>query len=244
MLGIIAFVFFMFIILALAITLLVFSLQARLFDQPPEGTVWRAPAAAAAIAICWLIWSVWTFFSPGNTRPMQEPPIAHSSPAFKKIQILTLDDRLETFALIPGGNPTVPRYRNIDEANRPIPQVMKEVRVPREPDDTSCQVIFRHEKGAYQMQESFVNDSGRYVDDQGRVMELNTLGVILPSGLAGFILLLMMNLLHVLVWVSAFSLVLQFPFGISVVIGLGGALLTNFTVVPFLIRFAETAAKG
>ena len=241
MLGLLGFILFVLVALAVAIFFIGAVLQTRLFDQAPEGLFWRAPAAAALVTLPLVLWAFWTLASPGDTRPIQQAPKSTQTEAFNRLQIITLDDRLETYALIPGGNPSVPRYRNIEDASRPVPTVMKEVRVPKEPDSKEFQVVFKHEKTAGQAKESYVNDSGRYVDDEGRVMERGTLGVLIPSRTGKFLVLLLMYGLLLTAWVASMLVLMQLPGGYGIGVGLAGALLTNFTLVPFLVALAEKA---
>ncbi len=241
MLGLLGFILFVLVALAVAIFFIGAVLQTRLFDQAPEGLFWRAPAAAALVTLPLVLWAFWTLASPGDTRPIQQAPKSAQTEAFNRLQIITLDDRLETYALIPGGNPSVPRYRNIEDASRPVPTVMKEVRVPKEPDSKEFQVVFKHEKTAGQAKESYVNDSGRYVDDEGRVMERGTLGVLIPSRTGKFLVLLLMYGLLLTAWVASMLVLMQLPGGYGIGVGLAGALLTNFTLVPFLVALAEKA---
>lgn len=242
MLALTGFLLFLFVVMAGAIALLGLVLQARLFDQPPEGLYWRAPATSALVMVPLVLWSFWTLASPGDTRPLQQSPKSVQTEAFKKIQILTLDDRLETYALIPGGNPSVPKYRNIEDASRPIPSVMKEIRVPKEPDGSDFSVVFKHGKSKGQGKESYVQDSGEYTDDQGRIMERGTLGVIIPSRTFKFIILLLMYALLFAAWIAGMLVLMQFPGGYGIGAGLAGAVLTSITILPFLIPLAEKAS--
>ncbi len=242
MLGLLGFLLFVLIALAIAIFFVGSVLQTRLFDQAPEGLFWRAPAAAGLVTLPLLLWSFWTLASPGDTRPLQQAPKSAQTEAFSRLQVLTLDDRLETYALIPGGNPSVPRYRNVEDASRPIPTVMKEVRVPRDAESKDFQVVFKHEKPAGSAKESYVNDPGRYVDEDGRVMERGTLGVLIPSRTGKFLVLLIMYALLFTAWISGMLVLLQLPGGYGIGVGMAGALLTNFTLLPFLIALAEKAS--
>ncbi len=243
MLGLLGFLVFVFAALSIVIFFIGAVLQSRLFDQAPEGLFWRAPAAGAVVTLPLALWTLWTFSAPGDTRPLQQAPKAAQTVPFKRLQVLTLDDRLETYAIVPGGNPLVPRYRNVEDATRPIPTVMKEVRVPREPDEKECPVVFKHEKASGQGKESYVQDSGRYVDEQGRVMERGSLGVILPSRAGKFLVLLMMYALLLAAWVAAMLMLMQLPGGYGIGVGIAGALLANFTLLPFLIQLAEKASS-
>ncbi|MFM8933183.1 MAG: hypothetical protein ACKOS8_15050 [Gemmataceae bacterium] len=242
MLGLLGFILFVLLALAVAIFFIGSVLQTRLFDQAPEGLFWRAPAAAGLVTFPLILWAFWTLASPGDTRPLQQAPKSAQTNAFSRLQVLTLDDRVETYTLIPGGNPSVPRYRNIEDASRPIPTVMKEVRVPLEPESKEFQVVFKHEKTAGQTKESYVNDSGRYVDDEGRVMERGTLGVLIQSRTGKFLVLLVMYGLLFTAWVASMLVLMQLPGGYGISVGLAGALLTNFTLVPFLVALAEKAS--
>ena len=239
MLGLIGLLLVLFLLMAGAFAFIGLSLQTRLFDQAPEGIYWQAPAAAAMVTSPLVLWTFWTLASPGDTRPLQQAPLATQTEAFKKIQVVTLDDRLETYALVPGGNPSVPRYRNKEDASRPLPTVMKEIRVPKTSEDQDCSVVFKHEKASGQAKESYINDSGRYVDEEGRIMERGTLGVILPSRTAKFLVLLLMYGLLFAAWLASFTFLVQLPGGYGIGLGLGGAILTNFTILPYLINFAE-----
>lgn len=242
MLGLLGFLVFVFATLSVAIFFIGAVLQSRLFDQAPEGLFWRAPAAGAVVTLPLALWTGWTLVAPGNTRPLQQAPKAAQTEPFKRLQVLTLDDRIETYAIIPGGNPLVPRYRNVEDTTRPIPTVMKEVRVPREADGQECTVVFRHEKASGQGKESYIQDSGRYVDEDGRLMERGTLGVILPSRAGQFLILLSMYALLLAAWVTAMLLLLQLPGGYGIGVGIAGALLANFTLLPFLVQLAEKAS--
>jgi hypothetical protein len=213
--------------------------QTYLYTQPAEGTIWRAPAAGAAVTLIVLIWVIMDYRSPGNYRPFWESVSSEDSKPFPELRV-----GKEVYKLQPG---TRQYSLGGTKSGKPLPSRPSEV-VVVEGDVTSTFKPERDEKGNFKQrvtrqfgQES--KEALRYIDEKGRVMVEGGFGVL--SGFRGSWLFgtLFLNALLLAVWFLTFWLILEFQLWhglIQAVICWGMMLLF---VLPPLLTKAEEVAK-
>lgn len=73
-------------------------------------------------------------------------------------------------------------------------------------------------------------------------MEEDGLGIIKTSGSGWFGVLLLLNLSYVGLWMAVFTVGVGLPFEAGAGLGIGSALLTAFTTMPFLVAQVEALA--
>ena len=154
-----------------------------------------------------------------------------------------LDDRVETYRRERTTAPGYPKYKNINEADRPLPRRLKEIKVKQDRKDADYQAVFKPESAV--TPDLRKAKSVIYKDDSGRIMEEDGLGVLKVSGSGWFAVLLLLNLSYIALWMVIFTIGVGLPFETGAGLGIGAALLTAFTTMPFLIAQVEALAlKG
>jgi hypothetical protein len=211
---------------ALAGILFVWSvwMQNYLYTQPIEGMFWRAPVASLVVVASFGIWMIAARSAPGEIKPLQEAPKAKESIYFKEILVVDAEGNEEIFRRTANERTG---YRG-NESNRPLPGTYAEVRVKASDDAKDFTVAFKRNKGT----------SGEvlYQDDQGRQMDPEYMGTIKEKPKGRFLLILLLNLIHLAAWVVAFGPILGFNSGHTVLMAFVGAVLANFTLLPYFLR--------
>ena len=217
-----------------------YAMQVRLYEHPVDGLAWRVPASVGAVVVFWIFWIALTFAYPGHTRPLHQASLQTGPAPFDELLVVTTDDRVETYRREKTNAPGYPKYKNVSEADRPLPRRLKEIKVKMDRKDSEYQATFKPET-------AISNDVRRqktivYKDDSGRVMEEDGLGVITTGGSAWFGVLLLINMAYVALWMAVFTAGVGLPFEAGAGLGIGSALLTAFTTMPFLIAQVEAIA--
>jgi len=220
-----------------------YAMQVRIYEQPVDGFFWRIPACTAAVLLFWIVWIMLTFRYPGHTRPLHQASLDSGPAPFDEMQVVTIDDRVETYRRERTTAPGYPKYKNINEADRPLPRRLKEIKVKQDRKDADYQAVFKPESAV--TPDLRKAKSVIYKDDSGRIMEEDGLGVLKVSGSGWFAVLLLLNLSYIALWMVIFTIGVGLPFETGAGLGIGAALLTAFTTMPFLIAQVEALAlKG
>jgi len=202
-------------------------MQTYLYTVPVEGLFWRAPAAAAVVVASLVAWQLAARASPGNIRPLQEAGTAKEPVYFKEMAIVDGEGNLEIFRRT-GADRT--GYRGT-ESNKPLPTYPGEIRVKEKDEDKEFTLVFKRVNPP--------KGDPYYEDGQGRQMDPNYLGTIKEKQQSRFFTIVFLNLLLVGAWIIAMGPLLNFNSGHAVLMGLTGAALTNFTLLPYLLRQIE-----
>ncbi|MBU6295826.1 MAG: hypothetical protein KJS91_14180 [Planctomycetes bacterium] len=240
MLMLIVFLFVLTIVTMALVGAVAYAMQVRLYEHPVDGLVWRVPASVGAVAVFWCLWIALTFAYPGHTRPLHQASLDNGPAPFDELQVVTTDDRVETYRREKTNAPGYPKYKNINEADRPLPRRLKEIRAKADRKDSAYSATFKPE--------SVVSNDARrqktivYKDESGRIMEEDGLGIIKTSGSGWFGVLLLLNLSYVGLWMAVFTIGVGLPFEAGAGLGIGSALLTAFTTMPFLVAQVEALA--
>lgn len=240
MLMLVVFVAVLSIVTTVLVGALTYAMQVRIYEQPVEGLLWRVPASVGAVVLFWIIWIALTFAYPGHTRPMHQGSLQSGPEPFDELQVVTTDDRVETYRREKTSAPGYPKYRNINEADRPLQRRLKEIRVKADRKDAEYQATFKPEtvvSNDLRRQKAIV-----YKDGAGRIMEEDGLGVIKTGPSAWFGVLVLLNLAYMVLWVAVFTVGVGLPFGAGAGLGVGSYALTAFTTMPFLINQVEALA--
>lgn len=207
-------------------------MQTYLYTQAVEGLAWRAPVAAVIVVASFVVWEIAAKASPGQIRPLQEAGTAKDAIYFKELAIVDGEGNVEIFRRT-GGDRT--GYRGT-ESNKSLPTYPGEIRVKEKDEDKEFTVSFKRVNPP--------KGDPYYEDAQGRQMDSTYLGTIKEKQQSRFFSIVFLNLVHVLAWILAFGPILAFGSGHAIVMGLSGAALANFTILPYLIRQVEALSQG
>lgn len=199
-------------------------MQNYLYTQPVEGMVWRAPVASLVVVASFVIWMLVARSAPGEIKPLQEAPKAKESIYFREILVVDAEGNEEIYRRTANERTG---YRGND-SNRPLPGTYSEVRVKASDEAKDFTVAFKRNKGA--------NGEVLFQDEQGRQMDPEYMGTIKEKPKGRFLLILFLNLIHFGAWIIAFAPVLGFNSGHAILMAFVGAVLANFTLLPYFLR--------
>ena len=74
-----------------------------------------------------------------------------------------------------------------------------------------------------------------FQDDQGRQMDPEYMGTLKEKPKGRLLTILILNLVHLGAWIIAFGPLLGFGSGHAILMGLVGAILSNFTLLPYFL---------
>ncbi|MCY2946017.1 MAG: hypothetical protein NT142_16055 [Planctomycetota bacterium] len=198
-------------------------LQSNLYTQPAEGMIWRAPAASAVVVASLAIWMLAARTAPGEIRPLQEAPKVKESIYFKELLVVDAEGNGETYRRTANDRTG---YRG-NESNRPLPGSYAEVKVKATEDAKDFTISFKR-------QTSPTGDI-TFQDDQGRQMDPEYMGTLKEKPKGRLLTILILNLVHLGAWIIAFGPLLGFGSGHAILMGLVGAILSNFTLLPYFL---------
>ncbi len=197
-------------------------LQSNLYTQPAEGLIWRAPAASAVVMVSFAIWMVAARSAPGEIRPLQEAPKVKESVYFKEIFVVDAEGNGEIYRRTANERTG---YRG-NESNQPLPGSYVEVKVKATDDAKDFSISFKR-------QTSPAGDI--YQDGQGRQMDPEYMGTLKEKPKGRLFMILFLNLVHLGAWILAFGPLLGFGSGHAIMMGVVGAILSNFTLLPYFL---------
>lgn len=206
-------------------------MQTYLYTQATEGLFWRAPAAAVCVVASFIVWQVAAKAMPGQIRPLQEAGTVKQAVYFKEMAIYDAEGAMEIYRRA-GGDRT--GYRAV-ESNKSLPTYPAEIRVKEKDDDKDFTVSFKRVNPP--------KGDPYYEDANGRQMDSVYLGTIKEKQESRFFLIVFLNLIHIAAWIVAFGPLLAFGPGHAVLMGLSGAALANFTILPYLLRQIEALSQ-
>jgi len=220
-------------------------LQGRIYNQPADGFIWRAPASGAIITLTIGLWMMLDYSSPGIYRPIHElqsyiPDNKKASlkpdegAPYPSMTVTRADGKKEVYFKQPG---TRLEYKS--KINMPLPSTPVEIEVEEE----GKILVFKPEKDA---KGNYLRRTGQplvYKDERKRQMIEGGLGALVINRPGATFLVLFLHLLHFLAWFAC--LWFLFEFQPLHAFGLGAAfcaLLTLFFLPPIL-NFTETVSK-
>lgn len=214
-------------------------LQGYINTTPVEGIVWRAPVAGTVVALYVAFWVVLDYRAPGQYREVQGFS-SREDKIYPEFRIINQDDKEEIYKRTKNqqGKDVYKRdgkYDGREPPSRPLEVIVTE---------NDEQVIFEPERDARGQFKVQTGQSLQYRDKKGRVMIEGDLGRISIFRTGNMILNLLLNFLHLVVWVAVFWLVLQFRFfqalGLALVAWIA---MTIFLLPPTLGKAEEIAQQ-
>ncbi|MCS6849935.1 MAG: hypothetical protein NZ700_02055 [Gemmataceae bacterium] len=215
-----------FVWLTLAVLFWVGSLwiQGYVYNEAREDLYWRAPVAAAVLALFLAGWTflaytapgqfdVLTSFNPVENRDFEEFWGVRGS---EKVRYQRSSDEL--------GRPVY-----LDSQRRPAPEPLDEIIVK----EGEAEVVFRPERDA---QGNFKVERGRpvrYRDDRGRIMERP--GTLTSFRWGLFVANLGLNAIHLAAWFLSVWLLLRFQWSHALGLACVCWLVMTLTIVPLLL---------
>ncbi len=182
-------------------------LQGRIYSQPADGFIWRAPASGAVITLTLGLWMMLDYGSPGIYRPIHE--LQSYTPDNKKaslkpdegapyssMTITRADGKKEMYFKQPG---TRLEYKS--KINMPLPSTPVEIEV----DEEGKISVFKPEKDA---KGNYLRRAGQalvYKDERGRQMIEGGLGALVINRPGATLLVLFLHVLHFLHGLPAFG---------------------------------------
>ncbi len=212
--------------------------QGYIYTEPTEGIVWRAPVAGTIVTLFIALWVFLDYRSQGQYRALHEFSSQGDAVVFPELRIVNQEGKEEVYKLArnergqqvyklegrPDGRPL---------PGRPLKVIVKE---------NDADVIFEPDRDAKGQFQAKLGQPLVYRDSKKRTMAEGELGRLSEFRTGNFVLVLLLNFLHLVVWVLALWLILQYrfwhAFGLAVVAWLG---LTLFLLPPTLTKAEEVA---
>jgi hypothetical protein len=209
--------------------------QAYIYSQPVAGLIWRAPAAGSAVALVLVIWC-WLDYGP----PPGKYPALFYSPAEET-------EPYKELWGVKGGRKTLykrekdaaGRYEYRDNAKKPLPSHLDGIIVKEDGEEVlfkpelDDQGKFKIERGQYL----------RYIDPNGRVMSEAAMGQLSAARWGLIIGNLVLNFVHLLVWVACLWLLLEFQWWHAVGQAVVCWLVMSLFIMPMVLGKVEDEAR-
>jgi hypothetical protein len=232
------FLFVVWIGLCLLATVGAFFLQTSFNETPPEPkeVAWRGPAAGSLVAFYLLIWGWLATGNPDRHGAYNEFTTKQDLPYFDKMKVVIGRETFDAYKRHDQQGRPGYRYRTPNRQEFAIPS-RPEAIIVTEGEETAKFVPEKDEKGKF-----ILDGAGRavYKDDRGRVMHEGYLGQITIYRTGWFLSYLLLNLFHFGVWLAAMWPILQFRFGMALLISVVAWLTTTLILIPPL----ATQARG
>jgi hypothetical protein len=209
--------------------------QGYIYSEPAADLHWRAPAASAVLTLFFALWAYLEYHNPERYETVFNfsPEEVKTYPEFWTVKdgakvryTPARDARGRQLYLDAERNPpkTHPDAVIVKEEGREV-----EFKAER---DAKCH--FKIERG----------QSLNYVDDQGRGMSENALGILSTFRWGNFLRAWAVNLAHLAAWFVVLWLLLRFQWGHALGLALFFWLAVTLTIMPMLLaRMRETAAR-
>ncbi len=203
-------------------------LQGYIYNDPATGLLWRAPAAALALA---LLVTFWCFL---NYRAADPPPadLPYDTLFQFKSSEKTSEPVEQLWAVRPEGETsyrrqkTPPTYQYADERYQLWPKAKAKT-------IEAIIVLEKSPEGAKKTVFKADRDQGRYVEEGGRrYMTDDQLGRITTPGRGWPLANLALNLFHFVVWYLCLWLLLRFQWSHALGLAAAAWLLMTWLVIP------------
>jgi hypothetical protein len=213
--------------------------QGYIYSEPATGVLWRAPAAAAALAVVVCLWVFIDYRAPGRYRTLFEFSGQEEQKPYSEFRVRR-DGREEVYLL------------RKDERGRPVYRRDKDnQRLPSRPDkiiavEGGQQHVYLPERDAKGNFKVETGQSLRYYEEgnTGRYMVEEQWGRVSNYHFGWLVLDLFLNALHFAAWWAVLWLLLRFQW--SHALGLAVAFwaaMTLFVLPPLLTRAEEVARQ-
>lgn len=214
-------------------------LQGYIYTSPTEGILWRAPVAGTVVTLYLALWVFLDYRAPGQYREVQGFS-SREDKIYPEIRILNQEEKEEVYKRTKNqrGQEVYKKDGKFD--GRDLPSRPMQVIIT----ENGEEVIFEPERDARGQFKVQTGQPLQYKDKKGRVMVEGDLGRISEFRTGNMLLNLLLNFLHLVVWVAVFWLVLQFRFfhalGLALVFWVA---LTLFLLPPTLGKAEEVAQQ-
>jgi hypothetical protein len=256
MLVLLVLLFLVWAVLAVVLTAWSVWFQGYIYTEPAEGLVWRGPAAGAALAVAVAFWVLVDYHSVGGAegqgryRPLFEFSATETRKPFPELWIPKRgpgQEGDEVYKLRPGGG-RIEYLQGGLPSGRPLPERPPRITV-LEGEEKS---VFEPERDAegnfYQRQPPWWSlnrqpEPLRYMDQKGRVMTEDRLGVLSSFRTGAFIGNLLLNFLLLAVGFVVGWLLLRFQWPHALLQAFVLWLVLQLFVLPPILSRAEAVAR-
>jgi hypothetical protein len=229
------------IVVLLGVALAVFLLagtvwfQTYIYSEPVAGVYWRAPAAAAVLTLFYVWWCYLNYQTPGKYPGQFQFESGEDRQLDKLWAFRDGREMLYTIRKNPRG---MPEY--IDpESGRPWQQHPDAIIIEESPGERARFEAERDKDGKFK---TATGRSLRYLDEKGRSMTEDRLGLLTIPKRGRLILNILINLAHLLLWFLTLWLLLRFQWSHALGLAIVFWLLMTFTVLPMLLQ--KAAERG
>jgi hypothetical protein len=206
--------------------------QTYIYSEPVSGGYWRAPAAAFAITVFVALWCYLNYQNPGKYPGQFQFESGEDKQLDKLWAVRESKETLYTIRKTPRG---LPEYKEPD-SGRPWHEHPDAIVIEENPGERVRFEAERDKNGKFKIA---TGRSLRYLDDRGRTMSEDRLGVLTIPKRGTLFLNLLLNLFHLVVWFLALWLLLRFQWSHALGLALVFWLLLTFTVLPMLLQRAQ-----
>jgi hypothetical protein len=210
--------------------------QGYIYSEPVPQAYWRAPAAALVITLFWAVWCNLNYRNPGK-YPGQLQFDSGEDRRFDKLwAVRDGKETLYTMRKSPRGQP---EYVDL-LSGRPWQQHPDAILIEENPGERVRFEAERDKDGKFRI----VRGSLRYVDERGREMKEDLLGLLTIRKGGLLFMNLFLNLVHLAVWFLALWLLLRFQWSHALGLAFVFWLLMTFTVLHMVLYKAEEAGRN